>query len=360
MLKVTHRHVVMGIPGRFWPLFHENPILLKALMKTAFETVQETMRIYTGRPIVPGALVVVHVFGKDLKQNVHIHMLMTEGGYDSDTGEWVPFTYLPFQLKGKVNRTINMIWRDNFFEMWYKQMAQTPANRTFIETWRSKYPNGFYIYSPSKSRVPSSGGVHQRVKYITRYMKHPVISDSRIVSFTGDRVRFWYDESLPNGKKKRVFVTLDGLDFVHNVLRHVPAQNFRSTNCYGLYSNRRIGGREEYTLAIQMKLNLTSSGPCILSPESYEKIRWKYCRRCGEELYVVAYVFLDKKEYSYKVHGYYPDSYPTSKPDLSQDEVTFPDSLLSFMLLVDMEYSVPVPPPYTQSPLNAYVDIVST
>lgn len=36
---------------------------------------------------VPGFIMVLHTFGRDLKWNPHIHCLISEGGY-SDLGQW--------------------------------------------------------------------------------------------------------------------------------------------------------------------------------------------------------------------------------------------------------------------------------
>jgi hypothetical protein len=291
MLPVTHRHLVMGLPRRLWVIFHSSPYLQKKLMKTAFETVKETMCIFTKRDIVPGALIVIHVFGKDTKKNVHIHMIVTEGGIEKKTNEWVNFTYFPYEKKGNVWRTINMIWRDNVLAMWGKTIAATDGNRKFLESWVSRYPHGFYIYGPSKSRIKPTDGMQKRVKYITRYMKHPVISDSRIVGFDGSTVRFWYDKTLPNGKKKRVFVTMDALEFIHNVLCHIHEKNFRSAIPYGLYSNNNK--LKVVSTTVQMRLNIYDGGPVLLSPKADFQERLGRCPKCHEPLYVVAYVFLD-------------------------------------------------------------------
>jgi hypothetical protein len=45
--------------------------------------------------VVPGAICVLHLFGADLKLNLHVHVLVTEGGLDC-RGEWVSVTFFEY------------------------------------------------------------------------------------------------------------------------------------------------------------------------------------------------------------------------------------------------------------------------
>ena len=40
---------------------------------------------------------VLHLFGRDLKTNMHVHMLMTEGGLTAD-GKWVGMPYIEYKI----------------------------------------------------------------------------------------------------------------------------------------------------------------------------------------------------------------------------------------------------------------------
>ena len=45
--------------------------------------------------VTAGIITVVHTFGRDLNFNPHVHVLVTEGGLDSDVN-WVDVSYLPY------------------------------------------------------------------------------------------------------------------------------------------------------------------------------------------------------------------------------------------------------------------------
>ncbi len=193
MLPVTHRHIVFTMPDILWGLFHGSIPLLHGLSRAANQAIKKTMSLYLGRDVTPGCMVVLHNFGRDLKENCHPHMIATEGGVDKD-GIWHRFPHLPFEKRGRIHTTINEIWRDEVLELLRTYLPRTQANHRFLMGLRERYPRGFYIYSPSESRIKTNRNLRKKAKYITRYVKHPVISDTRIIEYDGRNVKFWYQQ----------------------------------------------------------------------------------------------------------------------------------------------------------------------
>jgi putative transposase len=103
---------------------------------------------------------------------------------------------------------------------------------------RRKYPWGFYVHGPKESRIKSTKKAYNKAKYITRYVRHPPISDSRIVSCQNDEVKFWYEKPSTD---KRYYVTLPVLEFIHRVVMHLPKKGTHMVVSYGLYSPRYVG-----------------------------------------------------------------------------------------------------------------------
>lgn len=50
--------------------------------------------------LTPGIITVIHTFGRDLKFNPHIHVLVTEGAMDCHR-EWRPLEYISFEYLRK-------------------------------------------------------------------------------------------------------------------------------------------------------------------------------------------------------------------------------------------------------------------
>ncbi|SET17944.1 Putative transposase [Anaerobranca gottschalkii DSM 13577] len=73
-------------------------------------------------------------------------------------------------------------------------------------------------------------------KYIGRYVFRPAIAESRIESYDGEVVRFWY-ESHEDGK--RIEEVLPVLEFIGKLVRHIPDKQFKMVRYYGVYSRNR-------------------------------------------------------------------------------------------------------------------------
>ena len=205
------------------------------LKQASYDTVCEIMKMYTGKDVMPGAMTVLHNFGRTLLMNCHIHMIVTEGGMCD--GEWVKFMYFPFVKRGRIHTTINEVWRDHVLDILRRTLPRTKANRKFLAAVKRKYPWGFYVHGPKECRIKSAKKAYNKAKYITRYVRHPPISDSRIVSYQNGEVKFWYERPSTG---KRYYVTLPVLEFIYRVVMHLPEKGTHMVVAYGLYSPRYI------------------------------------------------------------------------------------------------------------------------
>ena len=85
LINVRHRYIVFTIPEELREIFQRERNLLKLLPQCAAKTVltcfkdQNKKESYT-----PGIVTVIHTFGRDLKWNPHVHMMVTEGGADKE------------------------------------------------------------------------------------------------------------------------------------------------------------------------------------------------------------------------------------------------------------------------------------
>lgn len=291
MLPVTHRHLTMTMSSRLWNIFQKNPELQKKLIKTSFTTVEETMYIFTKKKLVPGGLGVIHTYGKDLKTNCHIHLIVTEGGYIKGTKEWESFTYFPFEKRGKVWKTMNQIWMDNVLKLLEYYLPRTVNNKRFIDHFRKKYKNGFYIYGPTKERIKTRRSTRTKTKYITRYIKHPIISDRRIMGYNDKTVTFWYHDQF----KRKIIVKMDTLQFMFNVIKHIPPKNFRLVNFYGLYAN-------SCKMSVFTVQTVFDNEGEIVDPKDLPKEKGvSRCPDCNSEcvdIYLILYV---RNEMSYRI-----------------------------------------------------------
>lgn len=219
MFDVKHRHVVLTIPEELRSVFYEDRTLLKVLMDCAIRTVSDVIEWRLNYKAIPGIVVVLHTYGKDMKFNPHLHCLVTEGGFKNN-GMWVDVNYFPFKM-------LRRSWQYQLLTGLGKMLEDTCENRGFIDGLFKRYPEGFYVRA--KDTVNNKKGM---VKYIGRYIRHPAVAESRIISYDGKEVIFWYkdDDDIVH------YVTMVVDEFIHAVIDHIPDKQFKTIRHYGVYS----------------------------------------------------------------------------------------------------------------------------
>jgi hypothetical protein len=81
------------------------------------------------------------------------------------------------------------------------------------------YAYGYYVWSKDVE-------IDAIAKYVGRYVRHPVISNRKILSYDMDSITFLKDN------KKSI------TDFISSLIQHIPPKNFKIVRYYGSYSRR--------------------------------------------------------------------------------------------------------------------------
>ena len=222
---VSHRHMVFTIPEELRDVIDVDHGLFKAMMDAVSQTLKQL--VASRRGAVPGVICVLHPFGKDLKLNPHVHVLVTEGGLNS-LGEWVPVTFFEYSA-------LRRIWQYQLLKAVKRRVSLSFENRCLIDRLFGEHKMGFYVYA--KRRVSSPRGI---ARYVARYVRHPAIAESRISEFNMllNTVTFWYNDSDNGGRR---CVTFGALEFIGKLVRLVPDRNLKLIRYYGLYSRRTKG-----------------------------------------------------------------------------------------------------------------------
>ena len=259
MRNIFHRHLVFGIPDMLWKYFHNDRKLFKVLMDIAYKTIREVFSKMKRKDLIPGVVEVFHPFGRDLKNQPHVHMLVTEGGFD-EKGNFVQLgNYIPYNL-------LHTTWEYNIL----KKLKKLIPKEIVEEAYR-KYPNGFCVYV-REDRISSRRGL---VKYIGRYVRHPAIANSRIIAYNQEAVKFCYEDH----DKIRHYKIMLVHDFISAIIQHVPEKNQKLVRYYGAYSRKKNKLlKSGITKLISVKSS--ESGVC-------------YCPKCYERM---EFVFYSRKE----------------------------------------------------------------
>jgi len=260
MFPVSHRHFVMSVPDDLWPFLRDWNIM-KIYMDSAINSFNEFFTIITHRKINVGVIVVLHPFGKDMKFQPHLHLLITEGGFDNN-GNFVKCSYVP---------------ADGFRKKWryevLKNFQSSGMPNQLATKMYDKYPNGFYVWLHKRGRIEHPKFI---IKYVGRYVRHPAVANSRIFYFDGKIVKFFYT----NNEDIQINVSMTIEHFITSLIQHIPPPQFKMIRYYGAYARRT---KRKYGLVAKSSIRQLS-----LLNFGLEKTR--YCPFCHNVVQFVGYI----------------------------------------------------------------------
>ena len=169
----------------------------------------------------PGFFAFLHTFGRDLKWNPHIHILIAEIklGNNNSCKPWKFFDYDALSLR----------FQKILLELLSKELGHSfdSLKRTlFIQ-----YKKGFYVYAePKKFKDLKSS-----IEYVTRYCGRVPISENRIINYDGSNVTFSYIDHYDDSYHE---ATVSASEFILLILRHLPPSQFKIIRYYGFYRKK--------------------------------------------------------------------------------------------------------------------------
>ncbi len=278
---VVYRHVVLTIPEQLRVEFYHDRIkgdLLSQLTKTGYKCLEDTVSILKKSEVKIGSIVFVQTHGRSGSYNPHLHVIMTDGGIREDKSSWIDLAYFSYEVLRKK-------WQYYLFNM-VKNIVDTKEMSELIDDLWKKYPNGL-VANVQKGTVPES--CRGLAKYLARYIASPPISVSRIVSYDGERVKYWYND---HKSKTRKFADVDVFSFLGRMVQHIMPKHFQRVRYYGLQSTRSF---KKWTVVIiegLKKIGRVSKG--VYQVVSRKQYRDRYhevsgidplkCSNCGREM----------------------------------------------------------------------------
>ena len=273
-IDVPHRHLVLTIAEELREVLFWHRSLLKVMMDCAAKTALEVLQSQKSEA-VPGILVVVHTFGRDLKFNPHVHLLMTEGGLRE--GQWEPIPFLPYALLRKK-------WQYHLLTEIKGRWAKSREDSRFIDRLFKDNVQGFYVNGESQMT-----SCRYAARYIGRYIARPALAEHKITSYDGHGVTFWYES---HEEKRRVYRRLEAREFIGHLIDHIPLKGFKMVRHYGLYARRSKGIAWE--ILSKSRYFLQQSFAFLSAPAKVWGWRQRLiqtfgrdpllCPRCGEEM----------------------------------------------------------------------------
>jgi hypothetical protein len=226
------------LPHALNPLAQGNPaILYDALFVAAAETLQAFGHDPKWLGGELGITLVLHTWGQNLDQHVHVHGVVT-GGALSEAGRWLPAKpgfLFPVRALARVFRGKYLDRLQHALTQGALKLAGTTAalaqpaeqHRFLTELRRQDW----VVYAKRPFAGPE-----QVLAYLGRYTHRVALTNQRLLSCVEGQVRFrWRDYA--HGNKVKV-MALEATEFLRRFLLPVLPAGFQRIRHYGLVANR--------------------------------------------------------------------------------------------------------------------------
>ena len=284
LLDIGYWHVVFTLPHELNPIAQGNPALIyRLLFNAASKTLLEFGRNPRWLGGELGITMVLHTWGQNLGQHIHVHCVVTDGALSPDRERWLTPVRRGFLFP---TAALSKVFRGKYLDLLCdahrRNELRMPGDdglddtRAFDSLKTSLQSNDWVVYT----KAPFAGAANV-LAYLGRYTHKSAIANHRLVDFDAEHVRFrWRDYA--HGNKRKV-MRLDAHEFIRRFLLHVLPRGFTRLRHYGLLGNR---GRAR-NLALCRTL-LAQPDPEPREPESPEAMMLRLtgiditvCRRCG-------------------------------------------------------------------------------
>ncbi len=232
LLAVPYYHTVFTLPHEFngWVRLHP-----QVMYKILFSSVWQTLRAFSMQHRKPkgqlGVTCVLHTWGQDLNQHVHLHCLIPGLTLSLDKqqiqfakGNYLyPIKALQRKFRGKLVSLVRQAYQaGELFRIKQPQQVKQVLDEVMKKTW--------VIYIKPYLEKPST-----ILQYLSRYTYKIAISNQRIISVDQQGVTFSYTDYADNDKRK--VMQLDGVEFLRRFLQHVLPKGFMRIRHYGFLAN---------------------------------------------------------------------------------------------------------------------------
>lgn len=245
-------HLAFTIPEELRDFFRRHRKTLQLLPRVAYDSIQYCFRKYKCRPWV---LAVIHTFWAQLNRNPHVHCIVscwwiTEHWYYKQIHDFIPYLLILSSWRSWLLRAIRQRCFDNLSDTRLEKeialIAMLHQQKDHNDEKKSRY-----IYFSKRAES------FQKVSsYIGRYLKRPVISQSRILDHHKWEVMYSYKDKYDNITKNNIVSTEE---FIGLLIQHIPNKHFPMIYYYWIFANRC---KWKYLSAIEQYFHYNESIKC--------------------------------------------------------------------------------------------------
>ena len=240
LLPCAHFHTVFTIPHELLALWAFNRSQLTQLL---FDCARSSLLELMGDPrrlgVLPGLLMSLHTWGRNLSHHPHLHCLVTAGGLDAQ-GQWkssrshVPISAMP----------LKRLFRGKFLSLLGQSLKH--HRLTLPDQMDTAYWRGVIRDLYRKDFNVQVGDVYEHghgvALYLARYVKGGPLPKDRPLFLDDSTVRFEYTDHRDHRTKS---MALPVEQFIDRILWHAPPRGQHVTRHAGLYSTPRLDDHQQ-------------------------------------------------------------------------------------------------------------------
>jgi hypothetical protein len=276
-------HVTFTLPSQFRELLFSKRFLMNAIFLASSETL---LTFCKEMGFLPAITTVLHTFGSDLKQHIHVHLIISAGGLklqgkqerytrfidrkkkdptakqriysvDEQNPVWISWAVFPYKvlqkryqallikhLKALVMKNIQSDEPDAEL----LRFSDPAISYHFFDNVKNEYKDGFYVHISEERKE-----LKETIDYIGRYARRPPLSEVRIKDCRDNTVTFDYKDYYNEGSNVRW--TLDVFEFIKRLIQHIPPHYFNVIRHYGIVASRIKSRYKKITDQLLGRLN---------------------------------------------------------------------------------------------------------
>jgi hypothetical protein len=212
----------------------------------------------------------------------HLHCLIPGGGISLDDSRWIacrPGFFLPVRVLSRLFRGLFLHYLEkafaagalNFFSA--QRHLHEPA--AFRRHLAPVHDTEWVVYAKRPFAGPA-----QVLDYVGRYTHRVAISNNRLVSMDGDKLRFRWKDYRDGNRQKTM--TLEAGEFIRRFLIHVLPDGFHRIRYYGFLGNSH---RARKLARCRELLGMVQAEPVAADPRAdyrnrYEALTGRSLREC--------------------------------------------------------------------------------
>jgi len=231
VLPVNYFHVVFTLPHELnpWVQCHAD-VIYRCLFESVWRTIQRFGQDSKRLNGNMGMSAILHTWGQNLSQHVHLHCLIPGGALSPDQQQWhraksnylFPVKALSRHFRGAMVSALRGAYHRGELHRLCVEHVEQVLSQLMSHDW--------VVYS--KAYLKKAETI---VRYLGRYTHKIALSDARIKEIKDDQVTFKYKDYRDNKDKS---MQLAGEEFIRRFLMHVLPDGFMRIRHYGFLSNR--------------------------------------------------------------------------------------------------------------------------